>query len=44
MKRHQAPKFSAESFASRQGYADAKTDFIERVIAAAAWGVVDEHR
>lgn len=30
-----ARQFSATAFASRQAYADAKTDFIERVIAAA---------
>jgi GrpB-like predicted nucleotidyltransferase (UPF0157 family) len=35
LKRHLAPQFSAGSFTSRQAYADAKTEFIERVIAAA---------
>ena len=35
LKRRLAPQFSVESFASRQAYADAKTEFIERVIAAA---------
>jgi GrpB-like predicted nucleotidyltransferase (UPF0157 family) len=35
LKRLLAPQFSAENFTSRQAYADAKTEFIEGVIAAA---------
>ena len=35
LKQQLAGQFSAESFAARQAYADAKTEFIERAIAAA---------
>jgi GrpB-like predicted nucleotidyltransferase (UPF0157 family) len=35
LKRALAPQFSAVTHAARQAYADAKTEFIERVIAAA---------
>jgi GrpB-like predicted nucleotidyltransferase (UPF0157 family) len=35
LKRALAPQFSAVSFGARQAYADAKTEFIERIIAAA---------
>ena len=32
LKQHLAGQFGGESFASRQGYADAKSDFIDRVV------------
>lgn len=35
LKRSLAPKFSAETTETRQAYADAKTEFIEKVIALA---------